>query len=105
MNEQGTSGYQINTNDKRRQRQFERRRNKVIHRASASLGSRFRGGPEIRDLSDIFVFHVASDSTIASDVKTHLKQQDFDVQQMRIDITSIKDSLYRSFRIIAPGEY
>ena len=24
---------------------------------------------------------------------------------MRIDITSNKDSLYRSFRIIAPGEY
>ena len=102
--EQGTSGYQINNDDKRRQRQFERRRNKVIHGASASLGSRFRGGPETRDLSDIFVFHVASDSTIG-DVKAHLKQQDFDVQQMRIDITSNKDSLYRSFRIIAPGEY
>ena len=76
----------------------------MIHGASASLGSRFRGGPETMDLSDIFVFHVASDSTIG-DVKAHLKQQDFDVQQMRIDITSNKDSLYRSFRIIAPGEY
>ena len=102
--EQKTSGYQINTDDKRRQRQFERRRSKVIHGASASLGSRFRGGPETRDLSDIFVFHVASDSTIG-DVKAHLKQQDFDVQQMRIDITPNKDSLYRSFRIVAPGEY
>ena len=102
--EQGTSGYQISNDDKRRQRQFERRRNKVIHGASASLGSRFRGGPETRDFSDIFVFHVVSDSTIG-DVKAHLKQQDFDVQQMRIDITSNKDSLYRCFRIIAPGEY
>ena len=43
--EQGTSGYQINNDDKRRQRQFERRRNIVIHGASASLCSRFRGGP------------------------------------------------------------
>ena len=40
-----------------------------------------------------------------SEHSLHLKQQDFDVQQMRIDITSNKDSLYRSFRIIAPGEY
>ena len=76
----------------------------MIDGASASLSGRFRGGPETRDLSDIFVFHVASDSTI-DDAKAHLKQQDFDAQQMRIDVTSNKDSLYRSFRIIVPGEY
>ena len=104
LEKQRSGGYVANPLDKQRQRQYERRRNKVIHGASNSLGSRFRGGSEARDLSDIFVYHVASDSTVG-DIKTHLKQQDIDVQQMRIDITSNKNSLYRSFRIIAPGKY
>ena len=65
---------------------------------------RFRGGPDAKDLSDIFVYHVACDSTIG-DVKSHLKQQEIPVQQIRIDITSNKDSMYKSFRVIAPGTY
>ena len=96
--------YEINPRDKQRQRHNERRRNKVIHGASTSLGSRFRGGPDAKDLSDIFVYHVACDSTIG-DVKGHLKQQEIPVQQIRIDITSNKDSMYKSFRVIAPGTY
>ena len=96
--------YEINPRDKQRQRHNERRRNKVIHGASTSLGSRFRCGPDAKDLSDIFVYHVACDSTIG-DVKGHLKQQVIPVQQIRIDITSNKDSMYKSFRVIAPGTY
>ena len=76
----------------------------MIHGTSTSLGSRFRGGPDAKDLSDIFVYHVACDSTIG-DVKSHLKQQEIPVQQIRIDITSNKDSMYKSFRVIAPGTY
>ena len=76
----------------------------MIYGASTSLGSRFRGGPDIKDLSDIFVYHVASDVTVG-DVKSHLKQEDITVQQLRIDITSNKDAIYKSFRIIAPGIY
>ena len=53
----------------------ERRRNKVIYGASTSFGSIFRGGPDIKDLSDIFVYHVASDVTVG-DMKSHLKQED-----------------------------
>ena len=97
-------GYQSNPHDRRRQRQNERRRNKVIYGTSTSLGSRFRGGPDIKDLSDIFVYHVASDVTVG-DVKSHLKQEEITVQQLRIDITSNKDAIYKSFRIIAPGIY
>ena len=59
-------GYQSNPHDRRRQRHNERRRNKVIYGASTSLGSRFRGGPDIKDLSDIFVYHVASDVTVGT---------------------------------------
>ena len=76
----------------------------MIHGTSTSLGSRFRGGPDAKDLSDIFVYHVACDSTLG-DVKSHLKQQEIPVQQIRIDITSNKDSMYKSFRIIALGTY
>ena len=93
LEKQRSGGYVANPLDKQRQRQYERRRNKVIHGASISLGSRFRGGSEARDLSDIFVYRVASDSTVG-DIKTHLKQQDIDVQQMRIDITSNKNSFF-----------
>ena len=59
-------GYQSNPHNRRRQRHNERRRNKVIYGASTSLGSRFRGGPDIKDLSDIFVYHVASDVTVGT---------------------------------------
>ena len=76
----------------------------MIHGTSTSLGSRFRGGPDAKDLSDIFVYHVACDSTLG-DVKSHLKQQEIPVQQIRIDITSNKDSMYKSFRIIALCTY
>ena len=77
----------------------------MIYGASTSLGSRFRGGPDIKDLSDIFVYHVASDVTVG-DVKSHLKQEGITVQQLRINIrTSNKDAIYKSFRIIAPGIY
>ena len=38
----------------------ERLRNKVIHGASTPIRSRFRGKPDVKDLSDIFVYHVAS---------------------------------------------
>ena len=103
MDQQGGE-YEINPRDKQRQRHNERRRNKVIHGASTSLGSRFRGGPDAKDLSNIFVYHVACDSTIG-DVKGHLIQQEIPVQQIRIDITSNKDSMYKSFRVIAPGTY
>ena len=96
--------YEINPHDKQRQRQNERRRNKVIHGASTSLISRLRGGPDAKDLSDIFVYHVACDSTIG-DAKSHLKQQEIPVQQIRINITLNKDSMYKSFRVIAPGTY
>ena len=95
---------EINPRDKQRQRQNERRRNKVIHGASTSLGSRLRGGPDAKDMSDILLHHVACDSTIG-DVKSYLKQQEIPVQQIRIDITSNKDSMYKSFRVIAPGTY
>ena len=80
LEKQRSGGYVANPLDKQRQRQYERRRNKVIHRASISLGSRFRGGSEARDLSDIFVYHVASDSTVG-DIKTHLKQQDIEIKK------------------------
>ena len=103
MDQQG-GGYEINPRFKQRQRQNERRRNKVIHGASTSLGSRLRGGPDAKDLSDILLYHVACDSTIG-DVKSHLKQQDIPVLQIRIDVTSNKDSKYKSFRDIAPGTY
>ena len=76
----------------------------MIHGASTSLGSRFRGGPDAKDLSDIFVYHVACDSTIG-DVKSHPKEQEISVQKIRIDITSNKYSMYKSFRVIAPGTY
>ena len=101
--DQQSGGYEINPRDKHRKRQNEWRRNKVIHGASiTSLGSRFKGGPDTKDLSDIFVkYHVACDSTIR-DVKNHLKQHEIPVQQIKIDITSNKDSIYKSFRVIAP---
>ena len=98
------AGYETNPRDKQRQRQNKRRRNKVIHGASTSLGSRFRGGPDAKDFSDIFVYHVACDSTI-EDVKSHLKQQEIPVQQIRIYIISNKDAMYKPFRVIAPGTY
>ena len=102
--DQQDEGYEINPRVKQHQRQIERRRNKVIHGTSISLGSRFRGGPDAKDFSDIFVYHVACDSTIGG-VKSDLKQQEIPVQQIRINITSNEDSMYKSFRIIAPGTY
>ena len=38
------------------------------------------------------------------DLKYHLKQQNFNTDSMRIDITSNKAATYNFFRIIAPGE-
>ena len=51
---------------------------------------------------NIFVHHVAHQSTIG-DLKSHLKQQGFDVENMRIDVTSNLAATYKSFRIITSG--
>ena len=96
-------GFLDNPLDKRRQRQRENRRNKVVRGSAKTLGSRFVGGDDKKRLCDIFVYHVAKQSTL-QDLKYHLKQQNFNTDSMRIDITSNKAATYKSFRIIAPGE-
>ena len=96
-------GFLDNPLDKRRQRQRENRRNKVVRGSAKTLGSRFVGGADKKRLCDIFVYHVAKQSTL-QDLKYHLKQQNFNTDSMRIDITSNKAATYKSFRIIAPGE-
>ena len=96
-------GFLDNPLDKRRQRQRENRRNKVVRGSAKTLGSRFVGGADKKRLCDIFVYHVAKQSTL-QDLKYHLKQQNFNTDSMRIDITSNKAATYKSFRIIAPLE-
>ena len=96
-------GFLDNPLDKRRKRQREHHRNKVVRGSAKTLGSRFVGGADKKRLCDIFVYHVSKQSTLR-DLKYHLKQQNFNVDSMRIDITSNKEATYKSFRIIAPGE-
>ena len=94
--------FQDNSLDVRRKRQRENRRNKLVRGSANILGSRFTGGANEKRLCDIFVHHVAHQSTIG-DLKSHLKQQGFDVENMRIDVTSNVAATYKSFRIITSG--
>ena len=94
--------FQDNPLDVRRKRQKENRRNKLVRGSANILGSRFTGGVNKKRLCDIFVHHVAHQSTIG-DLKSHLKQQGFDVENMRIDVTSNVAATYKSFRIITSG--
>ena len=94
--------FQDNPLDVRRKRQRENRRNKLVRGSANILGSRFTGGTNEKRLCDIFVHHVAHQSTIG-DLKSHLKQQGFDVENMRIDVTSNVAATYKLFRIITSG--
>ena len=94
--------FQDNPLEVRRKRQRENRRNKLVRGSANILGSRFTGGANEKRLCDIFVHHVALQSTIG-DLKSHLKQQGFDVENMRIDVTSNVAATYKSFRIITSG--
>ena len=80
----------------------ESRRNKVVRSSANILGSRFTGGVKVTPLCEIFVHHVAHQSTLG-DLKNHLHQQGFDVAGMRIDVTSNEAAMYKSFRIISSG--
>ena len=91
-------GFLDNPLDKRRQRQRENRRNKIVRGSAKIISSRFVGGTDEKRLCDIFVYHVAKQSTL-QDLKYHLKQQNFNTDSMRIDITSNKAATYKSFRI------
>ena len=78
-------------------------RHKVVRGSAKTLGSRFVGDADKKRLCDIFDYHVSKQPTLR-DLKYHLKQQNFNVDSMRIDVTSNKEATYKSFRIIAPGE-
>ena len=95
--------FQQNPLDKRRSRQRENRRTKVVKGSANILGSRFVGGTKGSRMCDIFVHHVAKQSTL-KDLKYYLNHNGFDTDRMRIDITSNKEATYKSFRIIASGD-
>ena len=88
---------------KRRTKQKEYKRGKVIHGSAADAGSRFLGGAGKRHpICDLFVYHVDHSST-ASDLKSYLKHRiHIDVTKIRIDVASHSDAFFKSFRIIAP---
>ena len=67
-------GFLDNPLDKRRKRQREHHRNKVVGGSAKTLGSHFVGGADKKRLCDIFVYHVSKQSTLR-DLKYHLKQQ------------------------------
>ena len=96
-------GFQQNPLDKRRYRQRENRWTKVVKGSTNILGSRFVGGTKRSRMCDIFVHHVAKQSTL-KDLKYYLNHNGFDTDRMRIDITSNKETTYKSFRIIASGD-
>ena len=96
-------GFLQNPLDKRRSRQRENRRTKVVKGSANILGSRFVGGTKRSRMCDIFVHHVAKQSTL-KDLKYYLNHNGFDTDRMRIDITSNKEATYKSFRIIASGD-
>ena len=96
-------GFKQNPLDKRRYRQRENRRTKVVKGSANILGSRFVGGTKRSCMCDIFVHHVAKQSTL-KDLKYYLNHNGFDTLRMRIDITSNKEATYKSFRIIASGD-
>ena len=93
-------GFEENPHDMRRHRKKENRRNKVVKSSANILGSRFTGGAKANPLCDIFVHHVAHQSTLG-DLKNHLRQQGFDVAGMRIDVTSNEAAMYKLFKIIS----
>ena len=96
-------GFLQNPLDKRRSRQRENRQTKVVKGSANILGSRFVGGTKRSRMCDIFVHHVAKQSTL-KDLKYYLNHNGFDTDRMRIDITSNKEATYKSFRIIASGD-
>ena len=102
LNKTTNDGFEDNPHDMHRQRKKESRRNKVVKGSANILGSRFTGGFKVNPLCDIFVHHVAHQSTLG-DLKNHLRQQGFDVAGMRIDVTSNEAEMYKSFRIISSG--
>ena len=84
-------GFEDNPHNKHRHRKRENRRNKVVRGSANILGSRFTGGVKVNPLCDIFVHHVSNQSALVGaigDLKNHLIQQGFDVDGMRIDVTS-----------------
>ena len=92
-------GLEDNPHDKHRHRKRENRRKKVVRGSANILGSRFTGGVKVNPLCDIFVHHVANLSALG-DLKNHLIQQGFDVDGMRIDVTSNREAKYKSSRIL-----
>ena len=93
-----------NPHDKHRHRKRENRRNKVVRGSANILCSRFIGGVRVNSLRDIFVHHVANQSTLG-DLKNHLNQQGFEVAGLRIYVTSntLTAAMYKPFRIITSG--
>ena len=87
------NGFKDNPHDMRRHRKIENRRNKVTKGSANILGSRFTGRVKVNPLCDIFVHHVAHQSTLR-DLKNHLRQQGFDVAGMRIDVTLNEAAMY-----------
>ena len=97
-------GFQQNPLDKRRYSERENRRTKLVVKGSANiLGSRFAGGTNRNRMCDIFVHHVAKQSTL-KDLKHYLNHNGFATDRMRIDMTSNKEATYKTLRIIASGD-
>ena len=93
----------LNPLNKRRHRQKELKRTKVVRGSANILGSWFVGGTNINRMCDIFVHHIAKQSAL-KDLKYYLNHNGFDTDRMGIDITSNIAATYKSFRIIASGD-
>ena len=84
----------------RRREKKEQRRKKIIYRAADLIGCHIRGGTQFNKC-DLFVSRV-HDKVSVSDLKKHLTSRGFEISNMRIDVTSHKDAVNKSFRVIAP---
>ena len=84
----------------RRREKKEQRRKKIIYGAADLIGCHIRGGTQFNKC-DLFVSRV-HDKVSVSDLKKHLTSRGFEISNMRIDVTSHKDAVNKSFRVIAP---
>ena len=93
-------GFRKTPRDIKKSGKREQHRIKVVHDTKNNSGSRFKGAQ--RDSIDLFVYHINHSATVG-DLRGYLYDNDVNLNDVRIDITSHEDARFKSFRLIAPG--
>jgi len=91
----GTEGFELSSQEKKKMRRKENTRFKVITGTNRTGAGRFRGGD-----TNLFIARVHPD-TEGSDIEDLVKGQGFDVKEIKM--MSHVDAYFRSFRIAVPA--